>query len=151
MLVLEHAKPAAGPGASLTCTEQSLTLITDDRKELYATCVGNGIYLGVDRRDIRWAMNELARGMTEPRECDYTNLNILGRHLKGSLHFGRMTKLNTASSAPGAGPIFDVYADANFGGSTGMDRRSTDCYDCGRIRNKRVVSGAAWSASTVQC
>ena len=127
LLWLERAKPAAAPGANLICTEQSLALVTDGRKELYATCVEKGIYVGVDRCDLRWAIKDLARRMTEPRECDIVNLKMFRRCLKRSPHVGWITKLNTASGAPSAALTLEVYANANFGRSPGMDRRSTDC------------------------
>ena len=39
----------------------------------------------------------------------------------------RVTRLNQASSMEGAPLTFEAFADSNFGGTPGMDRRSTDC------------------------
>ena len=50
---------------------------------------------------------------------------MLGRYLTS--HMGRMTKLSTARDAPSAALTLEGYSNANFGGSPGMDRRSTDC------------------------
>jgi hypothetical protein len=70
-------------------------------------CVGKGIYLGIERRDIRWAVKELARRMTDHRRCDFMNLKVFSRYLKGTPYMARMIRLNEASRAPSAALTYD--------------------------------------------
>jgi hypothetical protein len=104
-----------------------LKLVEGEKKDFYAACVGKGIYLGVERRDIRWSIEELARRMTDSRECDFSNLKQLARYLKGTPNVGRTVRLNAASRVPGAALTLEGYGDTNSGGPPGMDRRFTDC------------------------
>jgi hypothetical protein len=140
-LELSKAKASTVPGQNLTVTPESLTLFKGPQKDLYVNCVGKGIYLGIERRDIRWAVKELARRVTDPRRCDFMNLKVFGRYLKGTPYMARMILLNEAFRAPSAALTYEGFADSNFGGSPGMDRRSTDC-------TIRVAGGVVVSATS---
>ena len=54
-------------------------------------------------------------------------MKTLGRFLKRIPNMAKIVMLNESSRAPGAALTLEGFADANFGGTPGMDRRSTDC------------------------
>ena len=47
----------------------------------YRSAVGSAIYLSADRRDIQYAVKELARHMSAPRQCDLKAARVLGAYL----------------------------------------------------------------------
>ena len=50
----------------------------------YHSAVGSDIPLSVDRRDIHYAVTELARHMSGPRKCDRQQAMILGKYLQST-------------------------------------------------------------------
>lgn len=120
MLGLENAKPSPVPGRKLEL--QKDTPLNQSDKEIYASCVGSAIYLSQDRPDIKFSVKELAKRIREPRDCDYQNLKILGRYLKGSQEYGHVTKIAegvTAKSVP-----LQAYCDSDWAGDC-ETRKST--------------------------
>ncbi|CAE7521947.1 RE1 [Symbiodinium sp. CCMP2592] len=91
----------------------------------YRSAVGPGIYLSADRRDIQYAVKELARHMSAPRRCDMNQAQLLGRYLQQHPSLVRVTALD-----PGAhdGTLqLDVFCDSDWAGCV-ETRRSTDCH-----------------------
>ncbi|CAE7413014.1 RE1 [Symbiodinium sp. CCMP2592] len=60
----------------------------------YRLAVGSGIYLSAHRRDIHYAVKELARHMSAPRRCDMNQAQMLGRYLKQNPSLVRVTALD---------------------------------------------------------
>ena len=59
--------------------------------------VGSGIYLSADRRDIEYAVKELARHMATPRRCDMNRAIMLGGYLQHSPSLVRVTALDACA------------------------------------------------------
>ena len=91
----------------------------------YRSAVGSGIYLSADRRDIQYAVKELARHMAAPRRCDMNQAMLLGRYLQQRPSLVRVTTLDPEAHD---GPLqLDVFCDSDWGGCV-ETRRSTDCH-----------------------
>ena len=91
----------------------------------YRSAVGSGIYLSADRRDIQYAVKELARHMATPRRCDMNQAMMLGRYLQQRPSLVRVTTLDPEAHD---GPLqLDVFCDSDWGGCV-ETRRSTDCH-----------------------
>ena len=91
----------------------------------YRSAVGSGIYLSADRRDIQYAVKELARHMAAPRRCDMNQAMMLGRYLQQRPSLVRVTTLDPEAHD---GPLqLDVFCDSDWGGCV-ETRRSTDCH-----------------------
>ena len=83
-LELESCKAAATPGVKQGSNElRDETLLDRGRHSVYRSVVARGNFLAQDRPDIRFAVKELCRRMSAPRECDWTALKRFGRYLKG--------------------------------------------------------------------
>eukprot|EP00974_Lingulodinium_polyedra_P010165 976199-Lingulodinium_polyedra.AAC.1 len=83
-LGLEDAKPAPTPGAKPAKGEAIDEAPLDPvRHRTYRSVVARGNFLAQDRPDIRFAVKELCRRMSNPRECDWASLKRLARYLKG--------------------------------------------------------------------
>ncbi|CAE7530574.1 RE1 [Symbiodinium natans] len=105
----------------------------------YRSAVGSGIYLSADRRDIQYAVKELARHMAEPRQCDMQQARLLGKYLQQAPDLVRVTALDPSAYE---GPMtLDVFSDSDWGGCV-ETRRSTDCHV--------VVLGGAIVATSTQ-
>ena len=75
LLGLEKAKPSSVPGKKLVLTETSIVEVDEESASTFRSAVGSGIFLSLDRRDIRYAVKELAKRLQKPRHADYDNLN----------------------------------------------------------------------------
>jgi hypothetical protein len=60
-------------------TESNTQVVDQEGAIKYRKCFGKVIYSSIDRRDIMFEVQELARHMKEPREVDWENLPTLGR------------------------------------------------------------------------
>jgi len=87
-LELEDVSPLSAPMERIKPKD----LTEDDVKELsredassYRAIVARGNYLSIERSDIRYAVKELARRMSKPRNIDYWQLIHIGRYLNGKM------------------------------------------------------------------
>ena len=81
---MEDCNPAATPGTKPgRHDEPDETEIDSGRHRTYRSVVARGNFLAQDRPDIRFAVKELCRRMSAPRECDWQALKRLCRYLKG--------------------------------------------------------------------
>ncbi|CAE7562226.1 unnamed protein product [Symbiodinium sp. CCMP2592] len=90
----------------------------------FRSALGSAIYLSADRRDIQFAVKELARRMQNPRVCDWLAAETLARYLRATPRFGRVVVLDPASKS--TAPLnLEVYSDSDWAGCP-ETRRSTD-------------------------
>ncbi|CAE7837865.1 unnamed protein product [Symbiodinium sp. CCMP2592] len=90
----------------------------------FRSAVGSAIYLSADRRDIQFAVKELARRMQNPRVCDWLAAETLARYLRATPRFGRVVVLDPASKSTALLNL-EVYSDSDWAGCP-ETRRSTD-------------------------
>lgn len=99
--------------------------LSDELAARYRSATGSGIYLSADRRDIQYAVKELARHMAAPRQCDWDCALVLGRYLQTRPDMVRVTALDPDAYE---GPlILDVFSDSDWAGCV-ETRRSTDSH-----------------------
>ena len=55
--------------------------LDEEQAKAYRSAVGSAIYLSSDRRDIQFAVKELARHMSALRQCDFQAAKVLGAYL----------------------------------------------------------------------
>ncbi|CAE8663765.1 unnamed protein product [Polarella glacialis] len=55
--------------------------LSPEQASKYREATGSAIYLSLDRRDLQFAVKELARHMAVPLQCDWQALKQLGRYL----------------------------------------------------------------------
>ena len=118
---MENAKPGPVPGKKLQLERDKL--LDEKQKAIFASCVGSAIYLSQDRPDIKFSVKELAKRIREPRECDMINLKVLGRYLKGTVTYGRVTKVAEGLYIKEGLPLHS-YCDSDWAGDV-ETRRST--------------------------
>ena len=120
-------KASKVPSKKLELTDETLKPLSPTDAETYRSCVGSAIYLSHDRRDIMYAVKELARQMVNPRVADMANLKTLARYLSGTRGYGKLVTLdNTDPSQPLS---FDTFCDSDWAGDT-LTRRTTDGVVC---------------------
>ncbi|CAE7772847.1 unnamed protein product [Symbiodinium sp. CCMP2592] len=90
----------------------------------FRSAAGSAIYLSADRRDIQFAVKELARRMQNPRVCDWLAAETLARYLRATPRFGRVVVLDPASKSTALLNL-EVYSDSDWAGCP-ETRRSTD-------------------------
>ncbi|CAE7320371.1 RE2 [Symbiodinium pilosum] len=113
---------------------ENLEPLSAGKAAQYRSAVGSAIYLSADRRDIQFAVKELA-----PRACDWECAQNLGRYLQTYPDLVRVTTLDPAAYE---GPlVLDVFSDSDWGGCA-ETRRSTDSHV--------VVLGGAVITTTTQ-
>jgi hypothetical protein len=88
------------------------------RATLYRAVVARANYLSQDRSDIRYAVKELSRKMSAPREGDWGRLKRLGRYLV------QHPRLIQKIMRQGATKFLDVWVDTDFAGCL-QTRKST--------------------------
>ena len=120
-LGLEDCKPGPVPGKKLQLEHDKP--LDEKQKATFASCVGSAIYLSQDRPDIKYSVKELAKRIREPRECDWINLKILGRYLKGTVDYGHVTKIAEGLYIQEGLPLHS-YCDSDWAGDL-ETRRST--------------------------
>ncbi|CAE6971006.1 RE2 [Symbiodinium sp. CCMP2592] len=81
----------------------------------FRSAVGSAIYLSADRRDIQFAVKELARRMQNPRICDWLAAETLARYLRATPRFGRVVVLDPASKSTALLNL-EVYSDSDWAG-----------------------------------
>ena len=84
------------------------------------------LYLPADRRDIQFSVEELARRMSAPRQCDWPAAKTLGAYLNQRQSIYRVVVLDAGIGAGDALPL-ETFAGSDWGGCL-ETRRSTDCY-----------------------
>ena len=115
-LGIEDAKPAVLPGRKLDRSSAgNMELLSDKGKEIYASCVGSGIYLSQDRADVKFAVKELARRLHAPRRCDFQNLKVFARYWVGTKNYGHVSKLVQDLNPEEALPLH-AYTDSDWAG-----------------------------------
>ena len=90
----------------------------------FRSAVGSAIYLSADRRDIQFAVKELARRMQAPRVCDWLAAETLARYLRTTPRLGRAVVLDPASKGTALLSL-ELYSDSDWAGCP-ETRRSTD-------------------------
>ena len=117
---------------------ENLEPLSAGKAAQYRSAVGSAIYLSAGRRDIQFAVKELARHMSAPRACDWECAQNMGRYLQTYPDLVRVTTLDPAAYE---GPlVVDVFSDSDWGGCAEA-RRSTDSHVV-------VLGGAVVTATT---
>ena len=76
----DESRSANTPGQKHTGELEGEELKPDEAR-MYRGMVARANYLGEDRSDIQYAVKELSRNMSQPRENDWANLKRLARYL----------------------------------------------------------------------
>ncbi|CAE8683062.1 unnamed protein product [Polarella glacialis] len=102
--------------------------LSPEQASKYREATGSAIYLSLDRRDLQFAVKELARHMAVPLQCDWQALKQLGRYLLSG-EMARVTLVSDEDRADynsGRGLSLVAYSDSDWAGCP-VTRRSTDC------------------------
>ncbi|CAE8645088.1 unnamed protein product [Polarella glacialis] len=102
--------------------------LSPEQASKYREATGSAIYLSLDRRDLQFAVKELARHMAVPLQCDWQALKQLGRYLLSG-EMARVTLVSDEDRADynsGRGLSLVAYSDSDWAGCP-ETRRSTDC------------------------
>jgi hypothetical protein len=112
-LGLEDARPLSSPGERIKpkeLTEEDIEELSPQDATIFRGVVARGNYMSIDRSDTRFAIKELARRMSKPRNIDYKQLIHFGRYLRGKPrvinHFGYQKDWK----------IMDVWSDTDHAG-----------------------------------
>ncbi|CAJ1383334.1 unnamed protein product, partial [Effrenium voratum] len=100
--------------------------LSEEDARAYRSAVGSAIYLSADRRDIQFATKELARRMSNPRECDLKAAKILAAYLNRHPEMYTVVALEAGATAQNELTL-DLFTDSDWAGCL-ETRRSTDCY-----------------------
>lgn len=87
-LGLENALPLSAPmerRSPKDLTGEDVEELNGQDASSYRAIAARGNYLSIDRSDIRYAVKELARRMSKPRNIDYNQLFHFGRYLRGKM------------------------------------------------------------------
>ena len=84
----------------------------------YRSLAARANFLAQDRSDIRFAVNDVARGMQDPKLVHWEKLKHLGRYLRGHIRY--VNKLGY----PGAVRRLDAITDSDHAGCP-VTRKST--------------------------
>lgn len=98
--------------------EKEGQLLSPGEATMYRALVARAIYLSQDRSDIQYAVKELSRRMSEPRDIDQSALNRLGRYLLGE------PRVRTLFEYQGLARKLDTYVDTDYAGCR-RTRKST--------------------------
>ena len=122
-----NAKPSPVPSKTRSTTEHQEPL-EHDRAAIYRSAVGSAIYLSLDRRDIIFAVKELARRLQSPLEVDWLALKLLGRYLLGpdKARITLVTELDKQRYREGHPLPLCGFSDSDWAGCP-ETRRSTGC------------------------
>ena len=80
-------------------------LLEPERAGRYRSAIGSGIYLSADdrlRRDITYAVKELARHMPAPRECDWESAGLLAKYLQTHPDIPRLRTRHSSFGSKGS-------------------------------------------------
>ncbi|CAE8733719.1 unnamed protein product [Polarella glacialis] len=102
--------------------------LSPEQASKYREATGSAVYLSLDRRDLQFAVKELARHMAVLLQCDWQALKQLGRYLLSG-EMARVTLLSDEDRADynsGRGLSLVAYSDSDWAGCP-ETRRSTDC------------------------
>ena len=121
-LDIQPKEKSAVPSLKLNLDENEP--LADEFAKRYRSAVGSGIYLSADRRDIAYAVKQLARHMAQPRLCDWENALVMGRYLNSHPDLVRATVLDGDAHQHLA---LELYSDSDWAGCP-ETRRSTDAH-----------------------
>ena len=111
----QDSKAVSSPSIASSGDESELS---SEQSTMYRAMVARANYLAQDRGDIAYAVKELCRHMSKPRNCDWTALKRLGRYLldktRAIVHFPYQDRFNSVS----------VWTDTDHAGCT-TTRKST--------------------------
>jgi hypothetical protein len=112
----ENSKGVVTPGEKIK--EVNEEKIDSRRATMYRACVARGNYMSQDRSDVQYAVKELCRSMSDPREEDWEKLKRLGRYLVDKLRVRNLFKYQ--------GPVnsIEIYTDTDYAGCN-KTRKST--------------------------
>ena len=99
--------------------------LSAEQAQRYRSAVGSAIYLSADRRDVAFSTKELARRMSQPRQCDWEAAQLLGKYLNSHQDYIRVTTLDAEADPDNL--TMEIYSDSDWGGCP-ETRRSTDSY-----------------------
>ena len=100
--------------------------LSEEDARAYRSAVGSAIYLSADRREIQLATKELARRMSNPRECDLKAAKILAAYLNRHPEMYTVVALEAGATAQNELTL-DLFTDSDWAGCL-ETRRPTDCY-----------------------
>ena len=130
---MEDCKPVATPGVKDAVEDERE--IDRERHGIYRSVVARANFLAQDRADVRFAVKELCRWMSAPREQDWAALKRLCRYLKGRPRVVQYVVVDRANEQAQQGeldvfvgkelpPDLDVVVDSDWAGCR-RTRRST--------------------------
>ena len=91
-------------------TEHDVKELSPADATIFRGVVARGNYLSIDRSDIRFAIKELARRMSKPRNIDYQQLVHFGRYLRGKMRVVNQYRYQKNWK------IMDVWSDTDQAG-----------------------------------
>ena len=100
--------------------------LNEEQTKAYRSAVGSAIYLSSDRRDIQFAVKELARHMSAPRHCDFQAAKVLGAYRNRHPNVVKVVALDPDIN-PNSTLSLETFTDSDWAGCL-ETRRSTDCY-----------------------
>jgi hypothetical protein len=112
-LELEDKYPLSTPGTRWSpkdVSEHDLQELEPEKASNYRALVARCNYLSQDRSDIRFAVKELCRKMSKPRNIDWDQLVRFGRYLRGRMRV--VTEFNYQKDWK----IMDVWSDTDHAG-----------------------------------
>ena len=130
------SKPAAYASKRVELTEEGAKELDEEQASRYRSGAGSAIYLSLDRRDVMYAVKELARRIQKPRHCDWQQLKVLARYLNGTRKVGTVLTAERDTSSAGSAAAeqaggtagepwsLDVFTDTDWAGCP-ETRRST--------------------------
>ncbi|CAE8740486.1 unnamed protein product, partial [Polarella glacialis] len=124
----KDAKAHGLPSRPRDKTGTGADALSPEQASKYREATGSAIYLSLDRRDLQFAVKELARHMAVPLQCDWQALKQLGRYLLSG-EMARVTLVSDEDRADynsGRGLSLVAYSDSDWAGCP-ETRRSTDC------------------------
>lgn len=100
-------------------------VLNEEERKRFRPAVGSAIYFSLDRRDIQYAVKDLARRMAAPRRCDLTAVRALAAYLQTHL---RMARVVTGDAIGKNEPWrVELFSDSDWAGCL-ETRRSTDSH-----------------------
>ena len=118
---MQNSKPTSTPVDVNTKFEPATDQDKPVKQSEYQSAVGSLMYLAVSTRpDITYAVNTLARFVSNPQEKHWTALKRVLRYLRGTSQHGILYKQGSSEECYG-------YSDADWAGDI-SDRKSTSGY-----------------------
>jgi len=112
-LNLEGCTPLAAPNEKINpkhLSDEDMKELSREDASTYRALAARGNYLSIDRSDIRYAVRELARRMSKPRNIDYRRSVRLGRYSRSKMRV--VNKLNYQKNFK----FMDIWTDTDQSG-----------------------------------